>query len=196
MWPTRRALSGVGDVLLAGDLLAGGHVPQPELDLQPAAVAATRPVTRPWTPWRATSRNSARRRIRLLREARVIEGGEIARAAQVVGHDPGDEAAEARVAAEIRDGDRASAGSCRRRCAAAAAPGPVPAREGRQQDEKTATTRAAIGRREAPGGGDVQHDGRIRVTTRRGRRVTAGTKAGKPQVAVNSNSALMAFQSL
>ena len=31
---------GVGDILLAGDLLAGRDVPQPELGLQPAVGAA------------------------------------------------------------------------------------------------------------------------------------------------------------
>ena len=36
MCAMRRQLSGVGEILLAGELLAGEHVPQPELGLEPA----------------------------------------------------------------------------------------------------------------------------------------------------------------
>ena len=45
MWPTRRELLAVGRILLAGDLLAVGHVPQAELGLEAPvtlAVAAAR----------------------------------------------------------------------------------------------------------------------------------------------------------
>ena len=42
MWATRRQLSGVGEILLAGQLLAGEHVPQPELGLEPPVGLAGR----------------------------------------------------------------------------------------------------------------------------------------------------------
>ena len=42
MCAMRRQLSGVGEILLAGELLAGEHVPQPELGLEPSVALARR----------------------------------------------------------------------------------------------------------------------------------------------------------
>ena len=49
MCAMRRQLSGGREILLAGELLAGQHIPEPEFGFQPAVgCRVTRPVTSAW----------------------------------------------------------------------------------------------------------------------------------------------------
>ncbi len=98
----------IGGVLLADHLLAGGHVPEAELDLQPTTAithdAAGHEALHTRRPPLLEIRGSVEGRI--FGKTRPIEGGEIARTAQVVGHHAADEAAQARIATEFRHRDR------------------------------------------------------------------------------------------
>jgi hypothetical protein len=97
----------VGHVLLAGDLLARIDVPQAELRLEASGrIAGDAPRDERLGAGLAPG-VEARRRVEggPLGEAAAVEGREIARALQVVGHDAGDALAEVALAGEIRDRD-------------------------------------------------------------------------------------------
>ena len=76
----RRQLSARGVVLLAAQLLAGEHVPQPELGLEPAVgLGVTRPVT---SAWALICRQSAKRGSASMVEIFSMIGGLIDRREQ------------------------------------------------------------------------------------------------------------------
>ena len=102
-----------GEILLAGELLAGDHVPQPELDLEPAVALARDAAGDQRLRVDRAPVGKARQRVEardLLDVGRRIDRREQAGAAQVGGDDLRDAArgfgVARRAADEIRDRDR------------------------------------------------------------------------------------------
>ena len=100
---------GIGDILLAGDLLAARHVPQAEFGLEPSVRAA------PGAPGDDELRIDHapgvhfRRHVRvadLLDEACRIDRLQKDRAAEIIGDDAGQRRSLLRIAGERRDRDR------------------------------------------------------------------------------------------
>ena len=163
----RRQLSGRGEILLAGQLLAGEHVPQPELDLEPA-VALARDAAGD-ERLRVDARQSGKRGQRieagdLLDEGRRIDRREQAGAAQVGGDHLADAARDLgvarRAADEIRERDRQRL----RRCPAVtsmrvAAPARRPRRAGTRRARRRRARAGAGG--EAAGNRSVTRHGTL-----------------------------------
>ena len=100
MCAMRRQLSGRGEVLLAGELLAGAHVPQPELDLEPPVALARDAAGDQRLRVDRLPVGKARQRVEardLLDEGRRIDRREQAGAPQVGGDDLRDAARAASV---------------------------------------------------------------------------------------------------